>query len=112
VAVAPLVYGVGCQNKVLEAMGCETPVVATARAIGALSATPGRDVVIADDPLPFAEAVLGLLESPARRREIGRAGRAYVETHHRWDRVAARLEGIYEEVVVARASHPLERIAG
>ena len=112
VAVAPLVYGVGCQNKVLEAMGCETPVVATARSIGALSAVPGRDVVIADEPLPFAEAVLGLLECPARRREVGRAGRAYVETHHRWDRVAARLEGIYEEVVAARASRPLERIAG
>jgi glycosyltransferase involved in cell wall biosynthesis len=112
VAVAPLVYGVGCQNKVLEAMACETPVVATGRAVAALTASPGRDVIVAEGPLAFADAVLGLLENPARQREVGSAGRAYVESNHRWDRVAARLETVYMEVMAARGGQRLERVAG
>jgi glycosyltransferase involved in cell wall biosynthesis len=112
VAVAPLVYGVGCQNKVLEAMACGTPVVATPRAVGALSAVPGRDVVVADGPQAFSDALLRLLEHPAEQSEVGRAGRAYVETHHRWDRIAAQLEAIYSDVMAARGGRRLEQVAG
>jgi sugar transferase (PEP-CTERM/EpsH1 system associated) len=111
-AVIPLVYGAGSQFKVLEAMGCGTPVVATPRAVGALDARPGRDVVVADEPESFADAVVGLLGDPERQREIGRAGRAYVEAHHQWSRIATRLEGIYDEVVAARSGRRLERAAG
>ena len=112
VAVAPLVYGVGCQNKVLEAMACATPVVATSRAVVALTAKAGRDVVVADGDRPFADAVLGLLDSPEQQAAVGRSGRAYVEAHHQWDRIAARLERIYQDVVAARGGRRLERVAG
>ena len=37
-AVAPIQYGVGIQNKVLEALACATPVVATSAAVEALGA--------------------------------------------------------------------------
>jgi glycosyltransferase involved in cell wall biosynthesis len=112
VAVAPLVYGVGCQNKVLEAMACGTPVVASSRAVGALGTRPGRDVIVADGAERFADAVLGLLDDPDRRHAVGRAGRAYVETHHQWDLIAARLESTYEELLSARGHRHLERAAG
>jgi glycosyltransferase involved in cell wall biosynthesis len=101
-AVAPVVYGVGCQNKVLEAMACATPVVASPRAVAALDARPGRDVVVADTPEAFADAVIALLDDPARRLAIGHAGRAYADTHHRWDHMAARLEGVYQELIAER----------
>ncbi|MGE0461417.1 MAG: glycosyltransferase, partial [Vicinamibacterales bacterium] len=89
-----------------------TPVVATSRAIGALTAKAGRDVMVADGERLFAEAVLGLLEDPEKRDGVGRAGRAYVEAHHQWDRIAARLERIYEDVVARRGGRRLERAAG
>ena len=107
VAAVPLVYGVGCQNKVLEAMACGTPVVATPRAVAALQVQAGRNVLIADGPQAFADALVGLLDNPRAQRDIGRAGRAYVETHHRWDLVAARLEGIYEQAIAERAPVPV-----
>jgi glycosyltransferase involved in cell wall biosynthesis len=50
ISVAPLLYGAGIQNKVLEAMACATPVVASPRAVSALSAQGWRDIVVADDP--------------------------------------------------------------
>lgn len=112
VAVAPLVYAVGCQNKVLEAMACGTPVVAASPAVAALTARPGRDLLAADGPQAFADVVLGLLDNPEQQREIGRAGRAYTEAHHQWDQIAARLEGVYHEAIAARSGGQLRRVAG
>ncbi len=95
VAVAPLAYGVGIQNKVLEAMGCATPVVADNQAAGALRAQPGRHLLTADDDSSFALAALELLNNPEQACKIGRAGRSYVEQHHTWDAAAQQLEKTY-----------------
>ncbi len=102
VAVAPLTYGAGVQNKVLEAMACATPVVAYPQAVSALAVQPGVDVLTPHGPQAFAEAVLDLLENPAQQRAIGAAGRQFVETHHRWDRVAMQLEKYYDELITAK----------
>jgi glycosyltransferase involved in cell wall biosynthesis len=96
VAVAPVVYGVGIQNKVLEAMACGTPVVAAPQAVSALEAVAGRDMLTAETADGIAAAVVSLLQDPFKRDEIGRNGRAYVETHHDWDRIAERLEEVYQ----------------
>lgn len=94
-AVCPLRYAVGIQNKVLEALAMGTPVVATPPVQGGLSAVPGRDLVIAEGGEAFAAAVLRLLDSPGERAALGAAGRAYVEAHHRWEALAERLEAVY-----------------
>lgn len=96
-AVCPLRYAVGIQNKVLEAMAMGTPVVVTPPALGGLAAVPGRDLWVAEGAGAFAEAVGRLLESPAERAALGAAGRAYVEAHHRWEALAKRLEAIYAD---------------
>jgi polysaccharide biosynthesis protein PslH len=106
VAVVPLVYGAGCQNKVLEAMACATPVVATAPAISALTAEPGTDVLVAQRGEAFADAVLDLLGDARRQREVGESGRRYVEAQHHWGRVANRLEGVYHGVVKGPGEAP------
>ena len=97
-AVAPVAYGVGIQNKVLEAMACGTPVVSTPQSVSALDLQPGRDVMVADQPEAFADTVTRLLDNPDWRGAIGRAGRRYVETHHDWDHIAGRLEDTYHGV--------------
>jgi glycosyltransferase involved in cell wall biosynthesis len=97
-AVAPIRYGTGIQNKVLEAMACATPVVASHQAVSALQVEPGEDLIVADQPREFARAVLELLNNPERRLRVGRAGRMYVEKHHDWRKSAADLEDIYHAV--------------
>lgn len=98
-AVVPLVYGAGVQNKVLEAMACATPVVAYAPAVAALSLTPGQDLALADNAAEFAGQIIALLQEPEKRRQIGRNGRAYVEREHDWNRIAGRLEDVYQEAM-------------
>ncbi|MBL8055648.1 MAG: glycosyltransferase [Anaerolineales bacterium] len=108
-AVAPVAYGVGIQNKVLEAMACGAPVVASPQSVSALDLQPGRDVQVAEQPEAFAAAILNLLNDPAQRAALGRAGRRYVETHHDWATIAARLEEAYqgapERAAIGSRSH-------
>jgi glycosyltransferase involved in cell wall biosynthesis len=96
-AVTPIAYGVGIQNKVLEAMACATPVVATPQALRGIGARPGLEVMAAEAPELFADQVIGLLTDPQRRRSLGEAGRQYVSSHHQWPTIAGQLEGIYDE---------------
>jgi len=101
-AVVPLVYGAGVQFKVLEAMACGTPVVVSERAARGLALRPGVEAFVAGDPGAFAEDVCRLLDSTALCRQMGEAGRAYVQRHHDWDRLAEQLEGVYDEVISSR----------
>lgn len=97
ISVAPLTYGVGIQNKVLEAMACATPVVASPQAISALDVKEGRDVVVAKDPNEFAEEILRLLSDETACNAIGKNGRAYVSEKHDWGTIAFGLEAVYRE---------------
>ncbi|HAJ36449.1 MAG TPA: glycosyl transferase family 1 [Chloroflexi bacterium] len=94
-AVAPLLYGAGIQNKALEALACGTPVVATAQATGALRVRTGEELLIADGPEAFADAILKLLSDVELRARLGEAGRRYVEAYHSWDAAAQQLETAY-----------------
>ena len=95
IALTPILYGVGVQNKVLEAMACATPVVSTPQAVSALQVQAGNEVYVVQEPQDFARAVLGLLADPQERDRLGRAGRRYVEQHHHWAAIAQRLEELY-----------------
>ena len=99
ISVTPIMYGAGIQNKVLEAMACATPVVSTTRATAALSIRPGHDLISADEPEAFADAVLCLLANPDLRKKIGEAGRRYVEANHRWSSIVEKLVEVYRESI-------------
>ena len=98
-SLAPLVYGAGIQNKVLEAMACATPVVTSPQAAASLSAQLGRDLMVAEDADSFSRATLELLSKPGHRETVGQAGRRFVETHHNWDEVGKDLEAVYQRVI-------------
>lgn len=101
-AVAPLRYAVGIQNKVLEAMALGTPMLATRQTARALQAEDG--VALADDAADFAAKILHLLGDGAAREQMRTAGRAYVEQHHDWQRLTDQLVGVYQDAIDTPAS--------
>jgi glycosyltransferase involved in cell wall biosynthesis len=104
VAVVPVVYGAGIQNKVLEAMACGTPVVTSDKTVRSLQPGYEQALMIAPSPVQFAEAVLQLLRDDAGRERLGRAGRAYIETHHDWRAIVDRLACIYKAAAKASSA--------
>ncbi len=101
IAVAPLLYGAGIQNKVLEAMAMATPVVASARAVAALSTQPNHDVLVGDDAETLVQHIIRLLADEALRERLGKEGRCYVERNHDWNQIGAQLEQVYRQVITA-----------
>lgn len=99
VSVVPMTYGVGIQNKVLEAMACATPVIVTPRVILGLEAVADQDLLVGLDPADFAKQILKLIANPDLRQSIGANGRAYVEEHHHWGRITGQLESIYRVAI-------------
>ena len=100
VAVCPVPYAVGVQNKVLEAMAMETPVVCTPAAFAGLEAEEEKDIMVADTPDAFAEQILRICSDPALATRLGAAGRQYVTRHHSWEASAQRLVEAYENASI------------
>jgi sugar transferase (PEP-CTERM/EpsH1 system associated) len=94
VNVAPLRVARGLQTKVLTAMATGRPCVVTPCVAEGIGAVPDRELVIAETPGSFAEAVVGLLENRQRAEAIGRAGRALVARKFRPTEGLERLEGL------------------
>jgi glycosyltransferase involved in cell wall biosynthesis len=101
VMLSPMVYSVGIQNKVLEAMALGTPVVVAAQAAAALGTRPGRDLMVASSANEFAELTLRLMNDAALHATLSRCGRAYVEQQHDWRLITDRLVDIYQQAILA-----------
>lgn len=95
VAVAPLRAGSGMQFKVIEAMCCGTPVVATPYALGGIEAVHGQNLLIAEDAKSFAEQVVRLLNDKALQHSLAYNARRLVEEKYTWERTVTMLENVY-----------------
>lgn len=103
VAVAPLRIGAGMQNKIVQAMACELPVVATKVANEGIAARPNDQILLGEDPETLASHVVHLLQHPEARERIGRASREYVEANWTWEALFLRLEGVMQDAIAAHA---------
>lgn len=103
--VAPLRVARGIQNKILEAMAMARPVVASRACAEAIDADGGVELSSAVDAPDFVRALEALLQSPARAKAMGLAGRERVIKRYSW---AAHLSHIdhYLEAAPAAMSRP------
>jgi len=98
VMMAPLFAGGGMRIKVLEAMALSKPIVATKLGAGGLDVEHGRDILIADDAIAFADAVALLLRDAQMAARIGSAARETVRSRYDNDVLARGLLTFYESL--------------
>lgn len=105
VFVAPVRFASGTQNKVLEAMAMQIPVVCTATVAAGLHFDDLREppVCVADRAKPFATAVVELLRDESKRSRLAAQGREFVRQRFDWSRSARLVEALWNEAV---KSHP------
>ncbi len=100
VCVVPLRIGSGTRLKILEAAAMAKPVVSTRVGAEGLEFVPGKEILLADDPLAFAREVAALLGDPSVCRSLGQAARRRVQENYSFPvlrtalrRALARMEG-------------------
>lgn len=86
--VVPLRVGGGTRLKIFEALATGKAVVSTTIGAEGLPVEPGRHLLVEDEPAPFADAVLRLLDEPSTRRALEENGRRFVAENYSWERVA------------------------
>ncbi len=102
VFVAALRFASGVQNKVLEAMSMEVPVVTTpvvAAGLGVDGVEP--QLVIGQNAEEIATGIIRLLAHAEERARLSTEGRRFVEAHCSWSRSAEKLE----ELCLTAAGH-------
>jgi len=104
VYVVPLRIGGGTRLKIFEAMAMGKAVVSTTVGAEGLPVTPGRDVVIADDPARFAQSVVHLMRDAQARQAIETAARRLVVERYDWSAVAKDFEEALLRAGKARAA--------
>jgi sugar transferase (PEP-CTERM/EpsH1 system associated) len=98
VVIAPLRFGAGTQNKVLEAMAMGVPTVCTHIGFEGLQIQSGQGVIMAKEKPQFIQEVSMLLADAAKRQEVGEQGLAIARTRFSWDKIAVQLEAYFKEV--------------
>jgi O-antigen biosynthesis protein len=91
VSLSPLRYGAGVKGKINLAMSHGLPVVATTPSVEGMHLTPGVDVLVADDPVDFADAVARAYSDKALWTRLAQGGRENIRTHFSRDKARAAL---------------------
>ncbi len=91
VVVAPLRIARGIQNKVLEAMAMEKPVVASTAAAEGIDADNGVHFLVASSAEQEAEMVCDLLADPERAADFGKRAGDLIRARYSWDQQLAAL---------------------
>ena len=94
VLLAPLRFATGIQNKVLEAMIAEVPVVTTPDVAAGIGDAEGTLLSVAMDAGAMAAESLRILGDTEAHRERSRRARAFVESRFRWENVVSALEEV------------------
>ncbi|MHB8655926.1 MAG: glycosyltransferase family 4 protein [Terriglobia bacterium] len=104
VCVVPLRVGSGTRLKILEAAGMGKAVVATRVGAEGLDFVDGREIVLADEPAAFANAVSDLLAHEARRQTLGMAARRKLEEHYSFACLCKSVRESLDSLIPTRAS--------
>jgi glycosyltransferase involved in cell wall biosynthesis len=98
-SVIPLRFGAGTKRKLLQAVMTGTPTVSTSIGVEGFDLRDGEDVLVADDPATFADAICRLLEDDALWKKLSHQGREHLLAIHGQAAVQQRLCKVIEKVL-------------
>ena len=91
----PMRLGGGTRLKVLEAMAMGVPVISTTIGCEGIAAQVGQDLLVADTPQAFAEAILRLANNMSLANHLAQNARRLVEFSYDWNLIGKQQELAY-----------------
>lgn len=95
VVVVPVRAGGGMRVRILEAFARGVPVMTTTVGLEGIEAVPGRDVLVADEPAAFSEALVCLLQDEILQAQLADAGRRLAVERYDWRMALRALDAVY-----------------
>lgn len=92
--IAPMMSGLGLQNKILEAMSMGLPCITTSMVNNAIGAKSNEEVLIADTVEKFVDHILFLIDHPDHCRVIAENGKEFVHQHFNWEDQVHKLDNV------------------
>lgn len=96
--IVPLRMGSGTRLKILEAFSMKKAVVSTSIGAEGLKITDGENILIADEPKPFAENIIRLIKDKQLQQKIALNGYDFVKNTYDWNLIGEKLYNAYNEI--------------
>lgn len=91
VLAMPITLGSGTRLKVLEGFAARRPIVSTSKGIEGLEVADGVNVIIREDPVDIANAIIDLWKDAETRTRLCNAGFRLVGERYSWDSAADQI---------------------
>jgi glycosyltransferase involved in cell wall biosynthesis len=101
VFIVPLRAAGGMRVKILDAWCWGLPIVSTMIGAEGITIREGENILIADAPEVFSEAVVQLLRDADNARQLRTNGRRWVEDRYDWRRVYRAWDTVYDQLLQA-----------
>jgi glycosyltransferase involved in cell wall biosynthesis len=98
VFIVPLRAGSGMRVKILDAWARGIPIVSTSIGCEGIEVQHGENILIADTPQTFAQAVVAVIRDRELAQRLAENGRRLVEERYDWRVVYRNLDEVYEEI--------------
>lgn len=98
VFIVPLLSGGGMRVKILDAWAWGLPMVSTTIGAEGQAVHDGQNILLADTPDRFANAVVRLLRQTGLAEKLATAGRQTVETSYNWRRTYTAWDKVYDQL--------------
>jgi polysaccharide biosynthesis protein PslH len=101
VSVCPANSGSGIQNKILEALACGVPVVATPLAKGDIKLDENDGLFVSDSPASFADKVIEIITNTHLQNTIKKRAPQAIQNNYSWERSNLTVQNVYSKLLNA-----------
>ena len=84
--------------KIIEGMALGKVIISTTIGAEGINCTSGKNILIADTPEEFANAICKCLENPEYCNEIGENAKELIESEYSNDQISRKMISFFEEM--------------
>jgi len=103
VNIAPMRFGAGTLNKIIESLVLGVPVIATPIAVEGFPAEIKKIINVASGPKEFAEQVIRFLRTPKLRQQFMELDKSIIKNTLSWENIVSQFElDLHDEIQKSR----------
>ncbi len=99
--VVPLMSGSGMRIKIVEGLALSVPMVSTSIGCEGIAVSDGKEILVADKPLDFAEKIIALCSDELLQENIAKKGYEFVLKNYSNKALVKSLTEHYEKIINA-----------